>query len=381
MNMISQTHLRWVRAMAVIVALTPYLTGCNSSDASALQDSPATTVAAATTSTAAAISTAAATLSTAAAISSTTDNAPPSAAPASTNSTTSVTTSRRYSLVSSSGQVVDASDINQNSSLSFGSTGAAGRPEADGADMTPLSTAELEAMKTTTTPAARIIQESVLGFDSRFQVNPYTYPQRAVALITYNGATHCTGWLVSKDTLVTAGHCVHGGGSTGRWGTLSAFKIYPGFSDDYAPYGSCTPKEIYSSSGWITVADTDSDIGIIKLDCEVGNSTGYFSYFVADPVENVAITINGYPGDKAEGHQQWASTGTISHATAAKLYYDNDTTGGMSGSPIWVQNANGTAWSFGIHTNGESILLPNTNAGTRISQDVFDLITAVKELP
>ncbi len=360
MKTISQARVRWVQTIAIIVAAPFYLAACNSSDTSAQQDSTPIAVASNNIST---------------------DTSPVSVVPTTSSTTaTTSTTSKRYSLVSSSGQVVDAQNINQSSSLSFGSTGAAGRPEADGANMTPLSTDELEAMKKTTTTAARIIQESVLGFDSRFQVNPYTYPQRAVALITYNGNTHCTGWLVSKDTLVTAGHCVHGGGSNGRWGTPSAFKIYPGFSDGYAPYGSCTPKEIYSSLGWITAADSDADVGVIKLDCDVGNSTGYFSYFVADPVVNTAITINGYPGDKVDGHQQWGSKGIVSSATASKIYYDNDTMGGMSGSPVWVEN-NGTAWSLGIHTNGESILIPNTNAGTRISQDVFDLITAVKELP
>jgi glutamyl endopeptidase len=116
------------------------------------------------------------------------------------------------------------------------------------------------------------------------------------------------------------------------------------------------------------------------MNCSVGNSTGYFSYFVANPVDNVAITINGYPGDKANGTQQWGSKGTVSRSTAAKLYYDNDTVGGMSGAPIWVQN-NNTAWALGIHTNGDSLATGGSNAGTRISQNVFDLITAVKELP
>ncbi|WP_308874649.1 trypsin-like serine protease [Thiothrix subterranea] len=156
-------------------------------------------------------------------------DAPAIAAATVTNSAT--TTSQRFSLVSSSGQVVDSSSLNQTKTVSIGSSGAAGRPEASealGADTMPLTDTELATIKTTTpTAAARIINESILGFDSRFHVNPYGYPQRAVSLITYNGSTHCTGWLVSADTLVTAGHCVHSGGANGRWGSPSAFKIYP----------------------------------------------------------------------------------------------------------------------------------------------------------
>jgi glutamyl endopeptidase len=364
MIMTLRAHSVWVQPVATLLLIASMLTGCGGSDTTAQQNAtpaaaPAPTVTASTVSPV------------------TTTTNPPIATTPTTDS--AATTSHRFSLVSSSGKVIDVSNSNQGSSLSLGSTGAVGRPESDGADLTPLSDAEIAAIRATT-PAARIIQESVLGFDSRFQVNPYTYPERAVALITYNGSAFCTGWMVSKDTLVTAGHCVHGGGATGRWGTTSAYKIYPGYSDGYAPYGACTPKELYSSSGWINTANGDADVGIIKMNCSVGNSTGYFSYFVANPVDNVAITINGYPGDKANGTQQWGSKGTISRSTAAKLYYDNDTVGGMSGAPVWVQN-NNTAWALGIHTNGDSLATGGSNAGTRISQNVFDLITAVKELP
>lgn len=366
---------KWAQAALLIAVITPCLSGCNGGSATA-QDTTNTTTTlipkiAAAAPTATAPTAAAAPIVNAPAIAATVASSAP-------------TTSQRFSLVSSSGQVVDSSSLNQTKTVSVGSNGAAGRPEASealGADATPLTDTELAAIRTTTpTAAARIINESVLGFDSRFHVNPYAYPQRAVALITYNGSTHCTGWLVSANTLVTAGHCVHGGGSKGRWGTAAAFKIYPGFSDGYAPYGSCQPREIYSTYGWITTADGDADVGVIKLNCAIGNATGYFSYFVAAQTDNTAITINGYPGDKADGSQQWGSTGVISRSTPAKIYYDNDTTGGMSGAPIWLQH-NDTAWSLGIHTNGESLLSPGANSGVRISQDVFDLITAVKELP
>jgi|GEM_PF-633701 len=384
----SHSYRNWVKAALLITVITPYLSGCNSSSTTALDNTNNTPVTPTIVAAAAAVTTATASTTTATPIpqpataAASSVNAPAIAAATVTNSAT--TTSQRFSLVSSSGQVVDSSSLNQTKTVSIGSSGAAGRPEASdalGADTMPLTDTELATIRTTTpTAAARIINESVLGFDSRFHVNPYGYPQRAVSLITYNGSTHCTGWLVSADTLVTAGHCVHSGGANGRWGSPSAFKIYPGFSDGYAPYGSCQPRETYSSYGWITSADSDADVGVIKLNCAIGKATGYFSYFVAAQTDNTAITINGYPGDKADANEQWGSTGVISRSTPAKIYYDNDTTGGMSGAPVWLQH-NDTAWSLGIHTNGESLLSPGTNAGTRISQDVFDLITAVKELP
>lgn len=378
MDLISHVNTRRLATVAILSTYVSLMAGCN--DGTNTQAS-----------TAAASSSAAATTPSAPVTASVAPSSPAPAAPTAPNPASTApqvsasiapttTNSWRYSLVSSSGQIIDSSKLNQNNSMSVGSTGAGGRPELEGANMAPLRAEELAAMRIST-PVARVIQESILGYDSRYQVTPSTYPERAVALITYNGNTHCTGWLIGKDTIVTAGHCVHGGGISSRWGSTAAFRVYPGYSDGYAPYGSCNAKELYSSSGWIMSAENDADIGLIKLDCSVGNSTGYFSYFAADSVDNTAVTVNGYPGDKADAHQQWASDGTISRSTANKLFYDNDTTGGMSGSPVWLRN-NGNAWAIGIHTNGEDASFsPGSNSGTRISQDIFDLMTAVKNLP
>ncbi|MFD2451398.1 trypsin-like serine peptidase [Ideonella paludis] len=62
--------------------------------------------------------------------------------------------------------------------------------------------------------------ESVINSDRRFRVYPQEsgYPYRAVGLLTFNqgsGSFSCTAWLISNNTVATAGHCVHSGGSTG----------------------------------------------------------------------------------------------------------------------------------------------------------------------
>lgn len=380
--MILPPNKRVVRVFLAITLTTTLLSACNQDTTStqAASNSP-TQVALAASSAPNSISAAVApvpTGSTSASVSTT-----PASSAASSNlplpiaSTNTSTASLRANLVSSSGQVINASNGGRPTLQSPGSSGSNARPELEGADTTPLSTEERNKIKTTS-PAARLIKEAIFGQDTRYRVNPYTYPERAVSLITYDDQSHCTGWLVSADTLVTAGHCVHGGGRTGRWGRVAAFRVYPGYSDGYTPYGSCGAREIYSSYGWVIAADSTADIGLIKLDCTIGNATGYFGYFVASSVDGTTIAINGYPGDKADARQQWGSLGTVLLSTANKLYYDNDTYGGMSGSPVWVRNsANDTAWSIGIHTAAEV----NMNSGTRINQDIFDLITAVKELP
>ncbi|MBB1569956.1 trypsin-like serine peptidase [Arachnia rubra] len=40
--------------------------------------------------------------------------------------------------------------------------------------------------------------------------NTTAFPNRVIVYLHKdNGTQHCTGWLVSPDTLVTAGHCIY----------------------------------------------------------------------------------------------------------------------------------------------------------------------------
>ena len=145
---------------------------------------------------------------------------------------------------------------------------------------------------------------SIYGTDNRVRITPTTtFPARAVVQITRNGGAHCTGWLISADTVATAGHCLHTGGNGGSWYT--GLVVWPGRNGSYAPYGSCTTRYASSVSGWVRNNDETYDYGTIKLNCRVGNTTGWFGFWSqsAGLAGQVAI-VQGYPGEKAFG-QQW----------------------------------------------------------------------------
>ena len=56
---------------------------------------------------------------------------------------------------------------------------------------------------------------SIIGVDRRARVKSTTeFPARATTFITFRQGTFrlsCTGWLIGKDTVATAGHCINGG--------------------------------------------------------------------------------------------------------------------------------------------------------------------------
>jgi glutamyl endopeptidase len=223
---------------------------------------------------------------------------------------------------------------------------------------------------------------SIYGPDNRVRITPTTtFPARAVVQITRNGAAHCTGWLISADTVATAGHCLHTGGSGGSWYTGLA--VWPGRDGSYAPYGSCTTRYSSSVSGWVRNSDETYDYGTIKLNCRVGNTTGWFGFWSqsAGLAGQVAI-VQGYPGDKTFG-QQWRGddvTRWVAVSQDRLVFYQNDTYGGMSGSPVF-QNRTSCGWcAMAIHTQGFHGSSPHNryNHGTRITSSVYNNLVAWK---
>ena len=223
-----------------------------------------------------------------------------------------------------------------------------------------------------------VTTESVIGTDGRTQVtNTTTYPQRAIAQILFNGGSLCTGWLISANTLATAGHCVHQGvgGSAGFY-PVGTYVVRPGRNGATSPYGSCTAKTLYTVNGWANNGSQEYDYGAIRLNCSVGDTTGWFGYFHQAASHNgQQAIVTGYPGDKG-GHTMWTMSGVIGTTLARRLRYTIDTAGGQSGSPVWTNNnANCQGpCARAIHAYGVGGADVD-NSGTRIIQEVFNNLT------
>jgi glutamyl endopeptidase len=150
--------------------------------------------------------------------------------------------------------------------------------------------------------------ETIIGLDSRTRVNPTTsFPARATALITFNqgsGSFICTGWLINKNTVATAGHCVHTGGPNGSFSRN--VRVYPGRNGSQAPFGSCTARTLFTVVGWANASDERYDYGAVKLNCNIGQTTGWYGLLAQSMTLNGQRSIiTGYPGDKPL--TQWRS--------------------------------------------------------------------------
>ncbi len=232
----------------------------------------------------------------------------------------------------------------------------------------------------------------VIGPDNRTQlVNASAYPARAIGLLTFtqNGGGYiCTGWLINKNTVATAGHCVYDT-TNNAWSTDVTF--YPGVNGGTAPYGSCTAKTLHSVNGWTVGHKPTSDYGAIRLNCNIGTTVGWFGFFwQSATLTGTTVTVQGYPGDKAYS-TQWKHQGPIKATKARQTCYSIDTYGGESGSPVYQPNRTGgictgvcanSIHAYGPWNDGPTDpCLTNMNRGTRIIESVFNNLVAWKNAP
>jgi glutamyl endopeptidase len=243
-----------------------------------------------------------------------------------------------------------------------------------------LSAEEFEALLALPAVGGGVGQEVVLGPDTRSRLYTTTFPVRAVALITFTGG-RCTGFMIGHNTVATAGHCVHTGGSGGAWRT--SVEVIPAQNGGVQPYGKCQARSLYSVTGWTVSNNADYDYGAIKLNCSIGNTTGWFG-FRSGAGTNTPSIITGYPGDKPL--DMWQSADRVRGVSTRQMFYSNDTIGGMSGSPVWEDWWNGTsrgAYAVGIHAYGPygSGLRGTYNHGTRIQSPVSTNLQNWKNAP
>jgi len=226
--------------------------------------------------------------------------------------------------------------------------------------------------------------ETVHGMDDRVQItSPRTgnYPWRAHCSLLIKAADNSnwigTGWFISPNVLITAGHVVYinGSGVQGRDGWVNQIRVIPGRDGANKPYGEAVSTKFYSVRGWTEQANPEYDYGAIVLDAPLGNRTGWFGFGVYgdSDLENVTANISGYPGDKPSG-TQWYAARRVDSVGPRKVFYDIDTAGGQSGSAVY-RIKRGARYGIAVHAYGGAVV----NSGTRINRAVYDNMKAWKK--
>ncbi|UJL54940.1 hypothetical protein FE380_04145 [Corynebacterium diphtheriae] len=193
----------------------------------------------------------------------------------------------------------------------------------------------------------------------------------------------------SKRLVITAGHCVHGGGNNGAWHKNWVF--IPDYHYNHRPYGTFQAKTLTTFQGWI-----DNGEGRLGFERDVAFVTTYTNVSgqkVVDAVgeyglrtggsKNFDVTVFGYPGNLDGGERMWACwRRTTTHRwwlSSFPKITGCDFGGGSSGGPWLDDYSNSTGLghvrsvtSFGPEDN-------SYNGGPYFDDAVMNLFNSTRK--
>lgn len=211
-----------------------------------------------------------------------------------------------------------------------------------------------------------ISTQAIIGSDDRQKITyPYNSSQfrSTVYVETHTadgGIYRGSGFMIGPNAVATAGHVVfaHGHGGDG-WITYA--KVIPALCSAVSGsgyYGYAEAIAYQCGANYANGESADDDWGIIILDRNIGNQTGWLDIasLSLSSYNNLSVKLNGYPAEVRGEYQEdlFMSTGTISSATSRTLTsYNIDCTGATSGGPCYYAS-NGQYKVIGICRGGSS---------------------------
>jgi len=107
-----------------------------------------------------------------------------------------------------------------------------------------------------------------------------------------------TGYLISLDTLVTAGHCVH----DPNYGAATSIHCFIGYRGPLVQEGRqhCTARAVIAPSAWVINRDVQQDFGVVRLSRSFEGAVNILPLQIYAALSSfpsgATIGVVGYPG-------------------------------------------------------------------------------------
>ncbi|MGL5810322.1 MAG: trypsin-like serine peptidase [Nocardioides sp.] len=235
------------------------------------------------------------------------------------------------------------------------------------------------------TPAAGTPADAAVDPGASFDT-PTAYRAGKVFFNSGGQSFACSGTIVNsegKNSVWTAGHCVHGG----KGGTWHGDWIFvPAYDDDLAdprPYGTWSAAALASRTAWVNDSDFSQDMGVATMNPRSGNRiVDYFGGhgLVTNLGRTVYVDMFGYPGESPfdggnlyrchdvtkpewETFLSWSQT----------LQIPCDMTRGASGGAWLYQYDGNVGYLNGVNSRLDRIVDPTTWWSPYFDEDAWDL--------
>ncbi|MGX7263279.1 Ig-like domain-containing protein [Enterococcus crotali] len=222
--------------------------------------------------------------------------------------------------------------------------------------------------------AVEIENRTIIGSDDRVQITDGTKaPYQSTTFIAVDGSTG-SGAVIGKNTVLTAAHVVN---KIRNNPTQDNVYVVPGRTGSTTPYGKFKIKEVFIPQSYLDAHNPDSDIAVITLEQNNGQSIGDLvapmPFIETDTVGNdTKVTTSGYPGDKPWA-TLWEASGKVVGETKNRINFDMDVMGGQSGSPIY----NDQQQIIGVVAYASTYY----NFGTKMNSEYFDFVSQHLDSP
>ena len=212
------------------------------------------------------------------------------------------------------------------------------------------------------------LEKAVVGADNRTTISsPRTYPYSAIAYMQVKARCGCnwasTGFMVSKDCLMTGAHCV---ACTKHGDTACNITMYFGYKSNknyLLKYDGATTywygTNFRDRQG---TYNTHWDYAYVHLEKNVGDTTGWFGLTTMSDssLRTSYLEVAGYRRGELK-----TSHGYVPGVWDLILYHDADTEPGYSGCPIF----NSDYYVVAINVAGPNRM--GCNTGRRITSDLI----------
>ncbi len=191
---------------------------------------------------------------------------------------------------------------------------------------------------------AQIVPRKVIGRDERRPVEdtskaPYSGICRLTINFSNGDVYSGTGFFLTPDTVLTAGHCVYD--NTNNLGWARSITVVPGNADPSKEENQYHSASLKAPMDWVTnrQGDTDYDLGLIKLNRPVDDSVAMLKLRTLDHANFAPVyELPGYPytPNLELGQEPMMTARGSATALAGRrtLLHTIDSSSGQSGAPI-----------------------------------------------